>query len=359
MKESLEKSLFSALFKHSDHAYMALDDEGIIAGVSQSLTALTGHDEAELAGSGFDVLFADKQAAATILETTRTTLLLKNYESVISHADEAQERVFITARSLKKRGGFLIEITPAVEDLGATPDNSAIQETLVKMERFSAVGRITAAFAHEMRTPIHVIASTAELVLGDIPPGVAHRDNLEMILRNAEHANLSIRALLDFSKVGKSQLREGSINEVFERTLDLIGKIFEKEGIKVTVDFGAAPLILMDSQNMRAVVHSLLMNAVDSMARGGTLTVKTGISQKTSGAKFSVEDTGMGMSTEVLNRIGSAFFTTKENGTGLGLYLTKRVLAEHGAEITFASTEGSGTTVTVEFPKSASASPKK
>lgn len=224
------------------------------------------------------------------------------------------------------------------------------QEALAKLERFSAVGRMAAAFAHEMRTPIHVISSTTELILADLPKDAPHRENLDMILRNAKHAGLSIQALLDFTKVGKPQLRKGSINEVFQNTIELIGKLFEKQGIEVHQDYGEVPEIMLDSNSMRAVVHSLLMNSVDAMPSGGKLFIRTFISEKGGGTRFSVRDTGTGMTKEILNNVGTAFFTTKAEGTGLGLYLSKRMLADHGAEIEFTSTEGTGTTITIVFP---------
>lgn len=350
MDDALKTALLEALFFRSEAAYLALDAGFVVKSASKGFYDLTGRPADSLPGAALASLLGEEGAANRLIQAVKTAPILRNYETVLTHGDGAHERVFATVRALGE-GGHLLEIVPALEDLGESPDNRTIQETLVKMERFSAVGRMTAAFAHEMRTPVHVIASMAELVLGDLPEGAPQRENIEMILRNAGHASLSIRALLDFSKVGKSQLRKGSLNEVFRFTLDLIGKLFEKQDIAVELESGEIPDLLMDAQNMRAVVHSLLINAVDAMPGGGRLSILTRISPKTGGASFSIADTGQGMSSEVLSRIGSAFFTTKENGTGLGLYLTKRVLAEHGAEITFASTEGAGSTVTVDFPK--------
>ncbi|MFH2203542.1 MAG: ATP-binding protein [Elusimicrobiota bacterium] len=349
MNDGENSRLLKCLFADSDRAFVVLDREARMQAFSAGVTELTDHPIEELRNSRFSMLFADGDACAAVLKEAGKNALLRNCETIIVHKNGGHERVFMTLQAIEGLG-HLVEITPAVEDLGSAPDSRTIQETLVKMERFSAVGRMTAAFAHEMRTPIHVIASTAELMLGEMPEDAPQRESIDMILRNAQHANLSIRALLEFSKVGKSNLRKGSINDVFRATLQLVGKLFEKQQIEVEMEMGEVPEILMDSQNMRAVVHSLLINAVDAMPEGGKLRIKTEIDEASGGTRFSIQDTGIGMSAEALRRIGSAFFTTKEDGTGLGLYLTKRVLAEHGAEITFASAEGEGSTVTIDFP---------
>ncbi len=349
MDEEWKQRFFTSFIEDTEHAFAALDAEARIQAWSSGIAELTGHAPEDMLGKPFSTLFADEGACARVLEEVKKSGLLRNYETLIVHHGGGQERVQLTVRAVED-AGHLVEVRPVVEDMGEAPDKRTIQETLVKMERFSAVGRMTAAFAHEMRTPIHIISSTAELILSEMSEDAPPRENVEMILRNAEHASLSVRALLDFATVGKAQLRKGSINEVFEMTIQLIGKLFEKQNIQVETALGELPDILMDAQNMRAVVHSLLVNAADAMPEGGKLGIKTEVAAENGHVRFSVSDTGVGMSSEVLERIGSAFFTTKENGTGLGLYLTKRVLAEHGAEITFASAEGHGSTITIDFP---------
>ncbi|NCQ32535.1 MAG: hypothetical protein GW802_34870, partial [Armatimonadetes bacterium] len=197
------------------------------------------------------------------------------------------------------------------------------------MERFSSVGRITAAFAHEMRTPLHVISSTAELALEDSAEGSRERDDLSMILRNAHQASSSVLALLEFAKSGKSRLREDSLTAVVQSVLCWIEKLCQKQGILLISNLPKLPPLLMDANSLRSVLHNILVNAVEAMPEGGTLTVVTKALED-GGALLTVCDTGPGMPESVLAKAGTAFFTTKEDGTGLGLYLANRVLAEHG-----------------------------
>ncbi|MFH1724132.1 MAG: ATP-binding protein [Elusimicrobiota bacterium] len=350
MEERLKDRLFACMFDESEDALVGLDGSRVVRTWSRGAAELLGVPLEEAVDRDFAEFFPRREECVGLLKAACNVKVLKNYEARMTRRDGSPERVFLTVRSLGKGPeAFLVMISPPVADFETAPEHKAVQEALVRMERFSAVGRMAATFAHEMRTPLHVIASTAEFGLESLSPDSKMKENLEMILRNARHGSLSIRALLDFAKVGKSLLREGSLNEVARGVVRLVEKMCQKQRIELDVRLGDIPRLLLDEQHVRAVVHNLLVNAIEAMPKGGRLRVVTDVPER-GGARLVVGDSGAGMAPEVLAKVSAPFFTTKEDGTGLGLYLAKRVLAEHEATISFDSEAGRGTAVTVVFP---------
>lgn len=351
--DRLRGLLFACAFEDSEEGVASLDAGRAIRTWTRGAERLLGIPREEALGRDFARLFASEEEGLRLLAAARASGLLRNAAAAMVCKDGTRATVFLTARLLREGAeevGTLVSLQPAVVDFDVDPEHKAIQQALIQMERFSAVGRMTAAFAHEMRTPLHVICSTTEFALEFQRPEAQLRDSLEMILRNAQHATLSIKALLDFAKLGRSQLREGSLNEVVSAAVRLIEKTCEGQSVAVELSLGKLPAMLLDPHHMRAVVHTLLINAVEAMPSGGRLCVRTE-APTDQDIHLLVRDTGTGMEPEVLAKASAPFFTTKEAGTGLGLYLAKRVLAEHGAVLSISSRRGEGTEVTVHFRK--------
>jgi signal transduction histidine kinase len=145
------------------------------------------------------------------------------------------------------------------------------------------------------------------------------------------------------------QLRPASLNEVVERTLDLLRPELDNRGLHVKVKL-AEPLLLVpiDSTQIQQVLVNLIKNAMQAMTKGGTLTLQTG--ESSDGVWFSVGDTGGGIPQEQLNRIFEPFYTTKKKGTGLGLMIVQRIIRSHRGRIDLESHVGRGTTFRVLLP---------
>ncbi len=349
MEDRLKELLFEAAYIDSDEAVAALDANHVVQAWSSGAQTLLGVAREDIEGKSLVSLFHDEKDAVQAFEAAELQGFLGNFETRLARGDGSVERVSLSLRRLSKQAeGFIAHLSPAGDDFGEAPEQRSIRESLVRMERFSAVGRVTAAFAHEMRTPLHVISSTAELAIEDSEPKSAIREDLDMILRNAKQASSSILALLEFAKTGKAHLKEDSLNEVVASVLRWIDKLCLKQGIDLVSELSEIPNILIDSQHLRSVLHNILVNAVEAMPNGGKMVVRTAATPE--GVLLSVVDTGSGMPEAVLAKATAPFFTTKEDGTGLGLYLAKRILAEHGASLDFDCPATGGTSVTVRFP---------
>lgn len=219
---------------------------------------------------------------------------------------------------------------------------------LSRLERLSSVGRAAASFAHEVRGPLHVIASTAELALDHRLPEEELRAGLETILRNARQASQAAQALLEFAAAPAGPQGPCDLAAAAEAQLRLLDKLLVKQGVALTSTLRPAPATGADQRLAEGVLHHLLVNALDAMPRGGTLRVA--LEPAPGWAVLTVADSGAGMDAALLAKAGDPFFTTKEHGTGLGLYVVRRLLDECGGSLELTSAPNRGTTAVVRFP---------
>ncbi|MBI5624830.1 MAG: HAMP domain-containing histidine kinase [Elusimicrobia bacterium] len=228
----------------------------------------------------------------------------------------------------------------------ASLDHNAM-EALLRLERLAQIGRMTAAFAHDVRTPIHVLASTLETCATDGRPPT--RVEYRAAQRSCKKVQHMLTDILDFAKGEQGPVREHTLEEAAEAALSLVETTCGKHGIVIKRSWGRTPAIKIHLRAVEGVFYNLFVNAIEAMPNGGTLSVKTSAGRK--GLSAVVRDTGAGMSPETLRRLSSPGFTTKEAGSGMGLYLSRQILAEHGGEVGFESQEGKGTTVVLRFKR--------
>ncbi len=244
-------------------------------------------------------------------------------------------KALLSAEALGKSSGLLLRLAPASE-AAAAPSPAALKT----LGRQAALGRMTASFAHDIRTPLHVIASTAEGLPGE---------SGELILRCARSAAERAEALMSFARLGALTLRPGSVEAVFKRALSLLEKECSKRAIRVKKEFGENAQVRLDPHHLQGVFHNLILNAMEAMPAGGTLSASLGGGRQPWAA---VGDTGEGIAPELLKRLDSPFVTTKAGGTGLGLFLSRQILSDHGATLSLTSRPGRGTEAKIRFPRS-------
>jgi len=224
----------------------------------------------------------------------------------------------------------------------------AATERLVRQEALAAIGEVTAIVAHEIRNPLSTIGGFAKMMQR---PGA----EIEMIKRNAgiivdEVGKLEsiLSDLLDFTKPSRPHFTDCSFRSVVEGSLHVAQLRADRRGVQIQTHVpDDLPLVPMDCGQMQQVITNLLLNAVDAVTDGGSVTVSAG--QEGRLVKLSVADTGQGIPASHLDQIFDTFFTTKPTGTGLGLALARKVIEDHGATIEVQSEEGVGTTFTITF----------
>jgi signal transduction histidine kinase len=162
--------------------------------------------------------------------------------------------------------------------------------------------------------------------------------------------NEIVDQFLRFAKPASPLLEKTDVLSIVEDTLQLLRPQIEKQRIVVEKEFQAMPMILIDPEQMKQAMLNLLLNAIQAMPEGGLLTLKGRNSEDGQWIHLSIQDSGMGISPEDIDKLFDPFFSTKEGGIGLGLSITHRIIDQHHGKIEVESSPGNGTLFTVWLP---------
>jgi two-component system NtrC family sensor kinase len=255
--------------------------------------------------------------------------------------------------------GVLANLEREVE--ARTAELRSAHEQLVRTEKLSALGKLSASVAHEINNPLAGILTFAKLVsrtLAEGPPDDARRavlqKNLALVEREAQRCSAIVRNLLDFARERPIQRKPVDANAAVEEALSLIANQVAIQEIALVRDLAPLPPVLADFGQLRQAFVNVAMNACEAMGKGGRLAITSRVAGGT--VELAFADTGPGIPPERLGHIFDPFFTTKEKGTGLGLSVVYGIVQRHGGTVTVDSTLGAGTTFTLRLPASAEAS---
>lgn len=223
----------------------------------------------------------------------------------------------------------------------------ATQSQLVASERLAAVGQIARGVGHEFGNILLRILGKADLALGetDVTKIKAH---LEVVVKAAERAGSIVKNLQTFSKT-EPKLIQGSIHQPIEEALSLVNHELVKHSVKAEKSLKATKEISLDLGAMGQVFLNLMINALHAMPKSGKLILST--EDTHDGILTKIQDSGAGIPSDVLPRIFEFGFSTKgEQGSGVGLYITKEIIESHRGKISVKSQIGSGTTFEIWLP---------
>ena len=262
-------------------------------------------------------------------------------------------------RSLRRVETELRELTSGLEVKVAerTAELEAAQASLVRSEKLSSLGKLSASIAHEINNPLAGILTFAKLMIRTIehgPVGESDRKTLvrqlELVQRETERCTAIVRNLLDFARERPLQLREVNLNAAVEEALMLIANQAAIQGVELAKDVAPLPPVAADFGQMRQSFVNIAMNGVEAMQKGGRLTVTTRPLPEQDSVEIVFADTGRGIPPEVMQRLFDPFFTTKEKGTGLGLSVVYGIIERHHGHLSVESEPGQGARFTVRLP---------
>ncbi|MEJ5328671.1 MAG: ATP-binding protein [Desulfobaccales bacterium] len=224
------------------------------------------------------------------------------------------------------------------------------QERLLRSERFAAVGEAASYVSHEIKNPLMVIGGLAHQVAKRLEDRPELQEKLRLIREEVRRLETFLGDLRDFTRPAQPVMTQVNLNQVIQEVEKLLETEAKKRGIEIVEDLDSRlPPVSADPNQMKQVLLNLMKNALEAMDGGGRLVLKSGAEEEK--VWFSVTDTGVGMSPEVLAKIFNPFFTTKDKGTGLGLAVIHKIITDHHGSILVESTPGQGSTFVVKLPK--------
>jgi PAS domain S-box-containing protein len=237
-------------------------------------------------------------------------------------------------------------------------ERSQLEKQLFESEKLAATGRLAASIAHEINNPLEAIKNSLYLLSSKFQGDQEDRRFLEIANRETERVSGIIQQMLGFYRPSLA-LAPVNINVVIEDILALMEKQLQKHRVHVRKDLMAGlPMVMGHGDQLKQVFLNMVLNNQDAMPRGGTLTVRTLVSNEEDAAggrskivNIEFGDTGTGIAPEILPHIFEPFFTTKaEKGTGLGLWVSFGIIQSHNGHISVKSRADHGVTFTISLP---------
>ncbi len=227
-----------------------------------------------------------------------------------------------------------------------------LEEKLNQSERLAHLGTMVATVSHEIKSPLGIVRSTAEILekrIEKLAPGNEHL--AKIIIDETSRLNGIVMEFLDFARPQKLKMEKGNVNQVVEKALAFIGPKLAEQGIELETTIDLDPQsIEFDSDLLYRGVLNILVNALQAMEKGGYLKVATRRGLGGEGMEIVIGDTGSGISEKKKEHIFKPFFTDKNKGTGLGLAITKNIIDSHNGEIRVDSVKNEGTTFYISLP---------
>ena len=249
--------------------------------------------------------------------------------------------LFLFLRMVVQRGEAIID--------ERTRERFRLKEELDRSRHLSSIGEMTAAISHEIRNPLGIIRSSAELVRKRIPEGDSMAPITDVIIEESGRMNDIITDFLNYARPRIPELAPCLVSDILEKNIAFLGPELERTGMTISLEGGSdIPRIEADSVMLYQAFLNLLMNALQAMEAGGHIRIS--VQSTGGGVGIRIEDTGTGIPEETLAKIRDPFFTTKDKGTGLGLGIVEKMIEAHAGSLEIENRAEGGVRVTVRIP---------
>jgi two-component system, NtrC family, sensor histidine kinase HydH len=300
--------------------------------------------------------------AAALFCVLLTLLVVRNLQNGVRKIEGGLATLEHDLASQLPTGGDPNEIQRialAINRLGAALRENIERERLLEnrlrhSERLSALGKLVAGVAHEVRNPLATIRLRVQMCQRN-SQDANMQESYAVALQEIERLNSIVNRLLNFAEPMSLRVQPTKVSRLVEQRLDAFREIAEKNGVRFATDFrDDGNTLSLDQGRMAQVFDNIIQNAVEAMSeRGGTLSTILSAKHMQGGDKalcIEFRDTGKGISSGLIGRIFDPFFTTKVSGTGLGLSICHELVRAHQGEINVESREGQGTIVRILLP---------
>jgi PAS domain S-box-containing protein len=351
MRKCMEEALllseerFSKAF-HASPINMAITafKDGRIIDANDSLCRLLGYSHDELLNKtstaiGFWADLADRTRVQNMMDQQgiirgmELNFMLKNGEQRL--ALYSADKICLNGESC---------ILSIIEDI---TDRRKMETEIKRLERLYLVGEMAAGLGHEIRNPMTAVRGFLQLFGEKYRDDQQDQEYLNLMIEELDRANSIINEFLSLARSKIIELKGANLKTIIKSIIPIIQASATMEDKYVMTDLQDVPNLLLDEKEIRQLIHNLVRNGLDSMAPGGTIIV--GTCSENDRVVLYIKDQGCGIAAQFLDRIGTPFFTTKEQGTGLGLAVCYNIAERHKARIDFNTGVG-GTTFYVRFP---------
>ncbi len=334
------------IFESVGTGLIALDLAGRITAYNRAAAEMTGVPASRAVGQPWHAIFADAVAIDEVIAAVRgDARARRRHECSVRRAGGPDVPVAITFWALRSGTGEPVGLIAVCEDLSSLRE---LEARMRQADRLAAVGRMAANIAHEIRNPLASLTGAIEVLARDVEAGSTRERLAQIVTRESERLDDIIKDLLDYARPAPLSLQPMNLADTLDEVLLLLEHRPLPEHVKIIRAYGSTLPAAADPQHIRPVFWNLCINAVEAMPDGGELRVSARAYDRR--IEVSITDTGAGISPADLAHIFEPFFSTKSEGSGIGLALVHRIVQEHSGEIDVKSGVGEGTTFTITLP---------
>jgi signal transduction histidine kinase len=293
------------------------------------------------------------------LEVSHTEKVISLLAVPLSYGGEVLGVLSVYTSELRRFANHEVDLLQGLADVSAVAVDKAkllsrlieFENQLRQSERLSTLGLLAAEVAHEIRNPLMVM----QMLVHGLSDG-CNQDQLrdvQIISEKMKQMNEIVNQVLGLAKNAEPRRDLVNVKAMIERLIHFVHPKFEEKDIIIQTEFeGELGQVMLDQAQIEQVLLNLILNAIQAMPNGGTLRVASKIEEVEGRMMLfiNVEDSGVGMSEEMKNKIFNSFLTTKSDGLGLGMAIVRRIVENHHGKIEVVSEKGKGTLVRLIFP---------
>ena len=344
-----ERDLLRKVFNLLGEGVVVTDRGGRVTFANRSADSMLVAGRGTLEGERLADAVPDARLRRFIAEALRERVGILAREMTVERP--APEHLTVTVMPIDEHDGAF---DGAVFIFRVTTAEVLKQERHVQLKRMQAFGMMAAGIAHEVGNPLNsldihlqLIRRRIKLLRGERKAGLA--ELLDVAQEEVKRLERIVGRFLKAARPEPPVFAEAEVIALLDRTIALMGPEMRQAGIAIERRYEPfVPPVRCNPDQLRQVFINLLRNAIQAMPSGGTVRVGAGVERGQ--VAVTVSDSGCGISEDHLGRIFEPYFTTKEEGSGLGLVIVERLVSEHGGDLVVSSAPGKGTTITVRIP---------
>jgi len=332
---------------------MTIDPDSMIIRINRSTENILNLPAERMVGKKISAVFdQDPSILAWIQEGLERRQVKEGMETILHRRDGAIIPIELSLSPLEdpvRPAGSKTGLVVLIRDL---TEIQALKEHIRRQDRLAALGELSAGIAHEIRNPLGIIKGAAGILKKDSSSQPPRFDELcSVILEEVDRLNDVINDFLEFARPRPPQFKPQNINELIRGTIQMTALQIEKNKICIHENLKSdLPLIMADEHQIHQVFLNLILNALQATDQGDSLEITTRHLKELNQIEIIFADTGIGIPEDNLNKVFNPFFTTKEQGTGLGLSVVSKIIENHHGKIFLASDAGRGTRFNIHLP---------
>jgi two-component system sensor histidine kinase PilS (NtrC family) len=339
------------IFESVGSGLVAVNAAGTITAFNRAAESITGVRAADALGQPWGAVFGrGVDLAAARQAAMEDDPLAWRHEFPLRRPDGREVPVGISFRALCSGRGEVVGLIGVCQDLSAIKQ---MEQRVRQADRLAAVGRLSANMAHEIRNPLASISGAVEALVKLLPPDASRGRLADIVLSESARLNHIVRDFLEYARPAPIQLVDVDVAEILDEVLLLVEHRSLPADLKIVREYPPSLPARLEPQQVRQALWNLCLNAVQAMPAGGEMRVGASALPRSAGParlRMWVADTGPGIPEDDLPHIFEPFYSTKPEGSGLGLALVYRVLQDHGGQVEARTRPGEGTTFTLTLP---------